>query len=264
MTNNIQDMFGVHLVRTGPHRAAVTVLLHPVGLDLTCWSGQIAVLAENHDLLAYDLPGHGLSPGTPADWTFDAAVLTLARIVRSTRGRAHIVGISIGSMIAQAFALAHPELVASLVLIGAAATFPDEVRQEMRGRAEAARQRGMPAVLQTTITRWFTPATILDRPDIVDRVTKSMLRVDPSIYGAMWDMIASLDFAHRLGEIACPTLIMTGVNDPICSPEVARGMQRKIKGSSLQLVAEAAHMCILEQPDEVNGHLQDFFSGLAS
>jgi 3-oxoadipate enol-lactonase len=257
--NNTHDTAGVHFVRTGPQRDVVTVFVHPVGLDLTYWGEQIAAFGD-HDIIAYDLPGHGLSPGKSDDWTFDAAAATLERVIRaSSARRANIVGISIGSMIAQAFALGHPALVNSLVLIGAAASFEEGARRSMRERADAARRDGMAAVLQTTMTRWFTPETIARRPDIIDRASKSMLAVDPLIYGAMWDMIAGLDTARRLHEIGCPTLIMTGEEDAICPPAVAQWMHEQIRGSRVAVVAEAAHMCILEQPAFINACLAEFF-----
>ncbi len=59
----------------------------------------------------------------------------------------------------------------------------------------------MAAIIPPTLDRWFTPETKAKRPDILDRVRKSMLADDPAIYAAMWDMIAGLDFAPRLGEI---------------------------------------------------------------
>lgn len=257
----MQNRLAMHAIRTGPRGAPITVFIHPVGLDLTYWGDQIAACCMNRDVIAYDLPGHGFSPGQPEDWTFAAACATLAGVMQAADAdTAHIVGISIGSMIGQAFALAYPEKVSSLVLIGAAATFDDAVRQDMRRRAAAARDGGMAAVLQTTIARWFTPAMMIARPDIVDRVTKTMLAVDPLIYGAMWDMIAGLDTAPELHEIDCPTLIMTGEDDPICSPQVAQQMQRQIKGSSMTIVPRAAHMCILEQPSFINARLTEFFS----
>ncbi len=59
----------VNLVRTGPRGRAPVILVHPVGLDLTYWSAQIEALCEDHDVVAFDLPGHGRTPGAPADWT---------------------------------------------------------------------------------------------------------------------------------------------------------------------------------------------------
>ena len=251
----------VHMVRMGPRGGATTVLVHPVGLDLTYWGGQIEALHGAHDLVAYDLPGNGSTPGTPADWTFDAAAETLARVVGATGAeRVNVVGISIGGMIGQAFALAHPETMRALVLIGTAATFPDEERSFARKRAATARREGIAAIVPSTLERWFTPETRAQRPDIVDRVRKSMLADDPAIYGAMWDMIAGLDFESRLGEIACPTLVMTGAMDPICAPETARSLQAGIPDSQLVIIPNAAHMCILEQPGFINDRLASFLA----
>ena len=254
-----QQTTAIHMVRTGPRGGVPTVFVHPVGMDLTYWSGQIEALHGSHDLVAYDLPGNGSTPGTPSDWTFEAAAATLAEVVESTGAeRVNAVGISIGGMIAQAFALAHPTIMRSLVLIGTAATFPDEERRFARTRAAMARSDGMAALVPPTLARWFTPETSVRRPDIMDRVRKTMLADDPLIYAAMWDMIAGLDFASRLGEITCPTLIMTGAMDSICSPDVARSMQAAIAGAELAIVPHAAHMCILEQPGFINDRLTSF------
>ena len=257
----LQSTTHINMVRTGPRGGVPTVFVHPVGMDLTYWGEQIEALHGSHDLVAYDLPGNGSTPGTPADWTFDVAAETLAEVVRSIGvGRVNVVGISIGGMIAQAFALAHPEAMHSLVLIGTAATFPDDERSFARGRAATARSDGMAAIIPSTLERWFTPETTARRPDIVDRVRKSMLADDPTIYAAMWDMIAELDFAPRLGELTCPALIMTGATDPICPPAIARAMHAGIAGSDLTMVPDAAHMCILEQPGFINDRLAVFLN----
>ena len=116
----------------------------------------------------------------------------------------------------------------------------------------------MAAILPSTLERWFTSATKKRRPDILDRVRKSMIAGDAVIYAAMWDMIAGLDFAPRLDEISCPTLVMTGAADPICPPHVARSIHEGVKGSQLSIVPDAAHMCGLEQPEFINDHLTAF------
>ena len=118
----------------------------------------------------------------------------------------------------------------------------------------------MAAIIPTTLERWFTPQTRARRPDIVDRVAKSMRAGDPAIYAAMWNMMAGLDFADRLGEIGCPTLVMTGEADPICPPAVAKRIYDGVAGSQLAIVPDAAHMCILEQPDAISERIASFYA----
>ena len=71
-------------IRTGPQGAPPVILVHPVGLDLTYWSPQIEALRERYDVIAFDLPGQGSSPGTPNDWSLPQAVSFLKQVVDST------------------------------------------------------------------------------------------------------------------------------------------------------------------------------------
>ncbi len=251
----------VNLVRTGPRGRAPVILLHPVGLDLTYWSAQIEALCDDHDVVAFDLPGHGRTPGDPADWTLDGAAALLGSVVGSLgAGPGHVVGLSVGGMIAQALALDRPDLVASLTLIDTAAAFPDVARAGMRARAATARASGMAAVLPSTLERWFTAGTMARRPDLIDRVTKTLLSDDPEIHAAMWDMISGLDLVPRLRSVSCPTLILVGEHDPSSPPAAARQLCDGIPGARMHVIPDASHMAPLERPDAVNAHLIPFLA----
>jgi len=255
-------MPSVNLVRTGPRGRTPIVLVHSVGLDLTYWGAQIDALCNDHDVVAFDLPGHGSSPGQLADWTLDQAAEVLARVVRSTGGGgAHLVGLSVGGMISQALALAQPVLVRSLTLIDTAAAFADEGRAGMRARAKMAREGGMQAVLPSTLQRWFTPGTVARRPDLIDRVTKTLLADDPLIHAAMWDMISAFDLVAQLHRVSCPTLILVGEHDPSSPPAAARVLEENIAGARMHVIPDASHMAPLEKPDVINGYLRNFLRG---
>jgi len=253
----------IHAVRTGPRGGTPIVLVHPVGLDLGYWSAQVEALGRTHDVVTYDLPGHGRSPGGPEDWSFDQAAEVLANLVRDTdAGPAHLVGLSVGGMIAQATALAHPDLVTSLSLIGTAASFPEAGRAAIRARAQATRDGGMGAMLQSSLARWFSPDTMAQQPALIDRVTRTFLANDPAIHAAMWDMIAELDFTAEISRIACPTLVLVGELDPSTPPATARFLAETIPGAELHIIPGASHMVPFEQPEAVNDHLLRFLVGL--
>lgn len=259
MRDQRSESLPINLVRTGPRGGTPVVLVHPVGLDLTYWSLQIEALCDLHDVVAFDLPGHGRTPGEAAEWTLDRAAAVLEKVIRSIGAdHAHVVGLSVGGMIAQALALHSPLLVRSLTLIDTAAAFTDEGRAAMRVRAEAVRGGGMEAVVQSTIERWFTPANVARRPDLVERVTRTLLADDPLVHGAMWDMISALDLVSKLDRISCPTLVLVGEFDPSTPPAAARLLQANIRGAELHIIADASHMAPLEKPNEVNAYLVDF------
>ena len=100
---------GLNWVRSGTEHPETVVLLHAVGYDLTYWDRQIEALRPYYNVVAFDLPGHGRSPGEPGDWTFETAVPMIACLIELVGDRpVHLAGISFGGMLAQATVLARP------------------------------------------------------------------------------------------------------------------------------------------------------------
>ena len=172
--------------------------------------------------------------------------------------RVHLVGLSVGGMLAQTYALAEPAAVRSLTLIDAAAEFSDQGRSAMRARARTVRELGMSAVVQSLIDHWFTPATAARRPDLIDRATKTLLADDPLIHAAMREMIASFDNLDQVTGISCPTLVLVGELDSSAPISASQALRDQIPDSQLHVIPDAAHMTPLERPETINRHLQAF------
>lgn len=249
-------------VRTGPAGAAPVVLIHAIGLDLSYWGAQIEALRDEFDVLAYDLRGHGSSDAPPEGYALSSLASDLASVVESMgAGSAHLVGLSVGGMIAQTLALARPDLVRSLSLIDTAATLSDQARSAIRQRAALTRQGGMEAILRPTLERWFTPAFVQRRPDVLDRVSKTLLSNNGQIHALMWDAISTLEVAPRLAEVTCPTLVIVGDSDPTTPVAAAATIARMIGGARLVVLDAISHMAPLEAPAQVNTELLSFLRG---
>ena len=259
---NVPDIAtGVALnwIRTSTHHAQTVVLIHAVGHDLTYWDRQIETLSQTFNVVAFDLPGHGRSAGRPAAWSFEYASAVTARLIEETSsGPVHLIGISFGGMIAQVTALVRPDLIRSLTLIGTAASFREEVRSGMRARAALVRSEGMAAVVDSSLQRWFTERTLQSRPDIVDRITKTLLGDDPATHAAIWELIATLDIQGRLSELECPTLVLVGQHDPSTPPLVAEGLANSIHDARLVEIPDASHIVTFEAPSPVSEALLSF------
>ncbi len=252
----------VNFVRAGPRDGGTpTILLHAVGLDLTYWDAQFERLSQTHDVVALDWPGHGRSGALPGEISFARLAGVVASVVeKAARGPAHVVGLSMGSMVAQNFALTHPGSVRSLCLVGSACTFSDPARQALRDRAATTRRGGMPAVLPATLGRWFTERFRQRRPDVIDRVTKTVLACDPGVHAVLWEMIAGLDTRERLASLSCPTLVLVGAEDPSTPPAAARLLAEQIAGAQVEVIAGASHMAPIEAPETMSDLIERFLS----
>jgi len=257
----IDGVCSINLVRAGPRGAPLIVFLHPVGLDLTWWGEQLEEFGRDHDVVAFDMPNHGLSGKLRERPSFKLLSSALEGVLtRIDAGPAHVVGVSVGGMIAQAFALRQPNLVRSLSLVATLCTFAEEARVALRERARISRAEGMVRIADLSNERWFPAAFRARRPDMLDRATKSLLLQDPDFHASMWEMIAALDLEARLPAITCPTLVVAGEDDVNAPVAAARRIASLIPGALLEVMAETGHFPPFEAPARFNALLRRFWA----
>src|SRR4051794_19986936 len=195
------------------------VLLHPVGLDLTCFDPLVSEIGPRYQILRVDLRGHGRSPlgSRPAalrDYAGDVHTL----LQQLALGPAAVVGFSFGGMIAQVLALEWPSAVSALVASACPGTLTEHVRGIMRERAGLTAHAGMDSVVDATMARWFSESF---RERAGDRPFRDRLlgdRVDG--WTQAWSAIADLDTAPALSSIRIPTLCLAGEADVASPPGV--------------------------------------------
>ena len=258
----VDGVGAINVARGGPRGKAPLVLLHPVGLDLTWWEHQFEAFSGERDVIAFDMPGHGLSDDLATAPTFELMAHTLESVLQGMgTGPVHLIGWSVGGMIAQTFALKRPELVSSLSLVGTLCTFPEQVRALLRERSRVARSEGMARVAQLANERWFPAAFRARRPDVLDRATRSLLQQPAGFHAAMWEMIAGLDLEKKLGAITCRALVLTGAEDVNAPPAAAEAIVRALPSASLKLMPGVGHFPPLEAPADFTALLRGFLAG---
>ena len=261
MLVHANDIGALNVARTEGHGGAPLLLLHPVALDLTWYGPQFEAFGGERDVVAFDMPGHGLSDDLSSPPSFDVMARAVEAVLEALGGvPADIVGVSVGGMIAQCFALRRPDLVRSLGLVATLCTFPAEIRQALRERARAAREEGMARVAELSNARWFTPAFRARRPDMLERTRRSLLQQPGEFHAGMWEMIASLDMETEIRTIACPTLVVTGTDDVNAPPAAAEQIARAIPDASLRLMPDLGHFPPFEAPDAFNAILRAFLA----
>lgn len=255
--------YALNFVECGPAAEPLVVFVHAVGLDLTWWGPQVEAASARYRVVAFDLLGHGASSHPRRGYSLEELAADLAAVIRGVgASSAHVVGHSVGGMIAQVLAVQQPEIVRSLTLIATAASFSEAGRNAIRQRGQVTRAGGMGAILQATIERWFTPEFVARRPDVIDRCIKILLNNSKEIHAAMWEGIARHDTTARLGTLRCPALVLAGEQDTATPPQVARALAAMIPGAQLKIIPAAAHLAPVEAPQLVNDEILKFLGAV--
>ena len=244
---------------TGPDGAPVVAFSNSIGTTIEMWDYQIPALSKRYRCLRYDTRGHGRSPVVeqPAkveDLADDLAGLLDALGIAS----AHIVGLSLGGMTAQAFGQRHPRRAESLVLMATSAYLPHGWDE----RAAIVRAKGMEAIVDAVLTRWFTPDFAAKQPDAVASLRARFLANDPKGYAACCEAIRDMD--QRAGNAALrqPMLIVAGADDPATPVAMMEEIRTTVPQADLIVLSRAAHILAIERAHAVNGYLAAFLDGV--
>lgn len=239
------------------------VLVHGVGMQQAVWAPQIEALARDHEVITYDLLGHGHSVLPPVQAQLSDYTAQLSQLMDDLgRPAASIVGHSMGALVALDFAVHHPHRCTAVVAMNAVFCRSAEQRQAVTQRAAALREVGHEANVEDTLQRWFgspVPATL----HAAAQLSRQMLAgVNAEGYARTYGVFATADAAHadHLAGLRVPSLFITGEFDPNSTPDMSRAMAQRVPGAQLQVLTEARHMMSLTDPDRVNAALAHFLS----
>lgn len=233
----------------GPAGAPVLVLLHAIATHGAIWQAQAAVWSCIYRVVRVDLPGHGDSPAPQGSPTLhDYAVQVREVLDRLGIEQAVIVGLSLGGMVAQAFALAFPQRTRGLVLAHTSARTEPAVRELWARRLAQAEAEGLPAQVAPTLERWFTRGFAAASPLTLEWVAGQVRATAARGYAAAVRAIQGLDHLDRLGAIRVPTLVVAGARDSAVPPAAAATLAEAMPGARLLVLEEAAHLGNVERP----------------
>ncbi|OLL72354.1 MULTISPECIES: alpha/beta fold hydrolase [unclassified Pseudonocardia] len=240
-------------------RPADVVLLHGVGLDHTLWDRVAPELsAAGHTVHAPDLLGHGSAPDAPAGTTLADLAAPVAEVVAGAGGPVHLVGFSLGALVATRVALDHPGRVARLTLVSGVAGRSDDERAAVAARLGAA-GTDLAATFDAAVRRWFSPEWTAAEPELADRVRRTLAANRPSSYLACYAVFARADAElwPELPRLVPPVTAVTGPEDPGSTPAMTRALAGRIPHGRAVVVDGARHLLPLERPDAVLDLLGD-------
>jgi 3-oxoadipate enol-lactonase len=244
---------------TGQEDAPRLLLSHALATRLEIWGYQIPLLSAYFRVVLYDVRGHGESETlsdrcTLAELADDVAAL----LDHLSIDEVGFVGLSLGGMIGQVFALRHPERASALVLCSTGSSTSSEGRETLEKRIQTTGSAGMEAHVDPTLERWFTKSYRESSPEILHWVGSMVRATSPEGYIGCSRAIQALDTRSDLPHLKIPVLLLAGEHDAAFPPSACEKMQLSIPGSRLETVPEAAHLGNIEKAHIFNEHLCRF------
>jgi 3-oxoadipate enol-lactonase len=244
---------------SGKKGAPVVVLSHSLSSSLLMWNPQMGALNPYFQVLRYDIRGHGGSDAPSGAYTLEQLAKDVIKLLDALDvDRAHFVGLSLGGMVGQSLALNDPRRLRSLALCDTAAVVPAEAEPLWQERIDQARTKGMEALSDQTMERWFTPSFLKQNSKMLALIQQQLLATPVSGFIGCAEAIRRLNYLERLSEIKVPTLIMVGAEDPGTPVSVSVAMHERISNSKMVILPSARHLSNVEQAEAFNAALLTF------
>ena len=247
----------------GPPDGEAVVFVEGLSYGTWMWNWQRPAVTDDYRTIVWDNRGTGRSETPEGPYTTGEMASDLEAVLAAAGvERAHVVGASLGGMIAQQYALDH-DRVRSLSLLctspggDEAAPIPEETRARMLDvpeeydEAETIRYKMKPA---------FTDEFWTENPDVVDQIVDWRLETDPSDEAYDWQAAAAatFDVSDRLDEMDCPALVLHGTADRVVPVENGHLLAENLPDVRFETVEGGSHLFFIEQSDHVNDHLTEF------
>ena len=235
------------------------VFVHGASVDGRMWQPQLASLANEFTVVAWDEPGAGRSSDVPADFGLPDYANCLAALIEEIGlGPAHVAGLSWGGTVVLELYRHHPELVATLILIDTYAGWKGSLaEEEVHARVEGVRQMlAAPADhFDPTLPGWFAG----DPPaEFVPLLEEMAADVRPESLRHQLLLMAEADQRDLLPHITVPTLLIWGEQDVRSPLSIARQFEHAIPATTLVVIPDCGHVSNLEQPERINEAVREF------
>ena len=232
------------------------VFVHGVGLTYEIWQPQLNFF-ENYSNLSYDILGHGKSSLTKQNISFDDFSDQLIKLIDELNfQKIHLVGFSIGSLIARNFAIKFNDRLQSLVLLGSIYKRTEQQQKIVNERFNQAKKELKLSKL--ALKRWFTDKYLENNPDTYDKISSILSSNNMTNFIRVYELFVNHKNDEDFEKITVNTLITTGENDIGSTIEMSQELNKIIKNSQLKIIKNGKHLCGIECADDVNLTIKNF------
>ena len=232
------------------------VFIHGVGLTYEIWQPQLEFF-KNYSNLSYDILGHGKSSLTKQNINFDDFSDQLIELVNELKiEKIHLVGFSIGSLIARNFATKYNDRLESLILLGSIYKRSEQQQKIVNERFIQAKKDLK--LSKQALKRWFTDKYLVNNPNTYEKISSILSSNNIENFLKAYELFVKHQNDENFEKIKINTLLMTGEYDYGSTIEMSQELSKVIKNSELKIIKEGKHLCGIECADEVNLTIKNF------
>jgi pimeloyl-ACP methyl ester carboxylesterase len=232
------------------------VFVHGVGLTYEIWQPQLDFF-KDYSNLSYDILGHGKSSLTKQNISFDDFSNQLIELINELKiEKIHLVGFSIGSLIARNFATRYGNRLGSLILLGSIYKRSEQQQKIVNERFDQAKKELK--LSRQALKRWFTDKYLENNPDTYEKISSILSKNNMANFLKVYELFVKHKNDEDFEKIQTKTLVMTGEHDIGSTIEMSQQLNHVIKDSELKIIKEGKHLCGIECADEVNLSIKNF------
>ena len=239
----------------GPETAPVVCMTHSLASDGGMWAEQVpALLAGGFRVLRLDMRGHGGSGPVAGPYTMSQLAGDVAAVLDAIElPNVHYIGLSIGGMIGQAFALEHGDRLLSALWCDTMPQTPPGSTQAWEDREKIVRDaNSLVPLADATVERWLTEAHKAKHPNRYRQIRDTIAGTTPAGYLGCTAAIKNYDFVPRLASVKTPVLVVCGADDAGTPPSGNRRIAELVADGRYEQIADARHFPNVEHPEIFN------------
>jgi 3-oxoadipate enol-lactonase len=249
----------IHVEVEGPEQAPVLMLSNSLGTNLHMWDDQVAAFARHFRLVRYDRRGHGQSDVPKAPYSMERLGRDVLAILDGLGiAKVNWCGLSIGGMVGMWLGANAPGRFDKIILSNTSAYYSDKTTWD--ARIKLVREKGLAAVVDGTMERWFTKQFRERSPQAAGRIRSMFLATNPEGYIGCGEAIRDMDHRALLAKISAPTLVIAGRHDTGTPLEAGEFIAQHTPKARLA-VLETAHIANVEEPQIYTDTVLEFLSG---
>ena len=232
------------------------VFVHGVGLTYEIWQPQLDFF-KDYSNLSYDILGHGKSSLTKQNISFNDFSDQLVELINELKiEKIHLVGFSIGSLVARNFATRYGERLRSLILLGSIYKRSEQQQKIVNERFNQAKKELK--LSRQALKRWFTDRYLENKPSTYEKISSILSRNNMANFLKVYELFVKHKNDEDFEKIQTKTLVMTGEHDIGSTIEMSQQLNNVIMDSELKIIKEGKHLCGIECADEVNLSIKNF------